>query len=275
MHIDAGGFDYEGKGDFSKSIFDLTSSVKIRAIDFLYDKQGYFISKTLSANLVTKINTNSLEFLFEKNDLFINQLPIGFKGRFAFLKNGYAMDFNLATKETELKNFITAFPPAVLSWLERTDVQGSINFKAYLSGNYIAETNTMPSFGLNMAIRNGYIANNKTPTPLKNLFFNLDTKIPGFNMDSLYVNVDSIYANIGNDYLGAVCLLRGLNKPEVHAKINGEMDLEKWQKAIGLPGLESKGHLSFHGKADGIFIRVKILKVLEQIPSFDLFLHFK
>lgn len=276
MHIDAGGFDYEGRGDFSKSIFDLTSKVKIRAIDFLYDKQGYFISKTLSANLVTKINTNSLEFLFEKNDLFINQLPIGFKGRFAFLKNGYAMDFNLVSKETELKNFISAFPPALIQWMEKTDVKGSIDFKASLSGNYIAETNTMPSFSLNMAIRNGYISNNKTPTPVKNFFLNLDTRIPGFNMDSLYVNVDSIYANVGNDYLSAVCLLRGLNKPEVHAKINGELDLEKWQKAIGLPGLEAKGHLSFHGKADGKYSKGQNPKnfrpdtIITSIPVFQL-----
>ena len=281
MHIDAGGFDYEGKGDLSKSIFDLTSKIKIRAIDFLYDKQGYFISKTISANLVTKINTNSLEFLFEKNNLFINQLPIDFKGRFAFLKNGYAMDFKVLSKETELKNFISAFPPAFLTWMEKTDVKGTVDFKASLSGNYFAGTNTMPSFDMNLAIRNGYISNNKTPTPVKNLFLNLETKIPGFNLDSFYVNVDSIYANVGADYLSAICLIRGLIKPEIHAKLNGELDLEKWQKALGLPGLEAKGHLSFHGKADGNFIQTQNTKklrpdtIITSIPIFQLTASFR
>ncbi len=276
MHIDAGGFDYEGKGDLSKSIFDLTSKVKIRAIDFVYDKQGYFISKTLSANLVTKINTNSLEFLFEKNNLFINQLPIDFKGRFAFLKNGYAMDFKVLSKETDLKNFISAFPPAFLTWMEKTEVKGTVDFKASLSGNYYAATNIMPSFDMKLAIRNGYIANSKTPTPVKNLFLNFETKIPGFNLDSFYVNVDSIYANVGSDYLSAICLIRGINKPEIHAKLNGELDLEKWQTALGLPGLESKGHLSFHGKADGNFIQSQNPKkihpdtIITSIPIFQL-----
>jgi AsmA protein len=276
MHIDAGGFEYEGKGDLSKSIFDLTSKVKIRAIDFLYDKQGYFISKTISANLVTKINTNSLEFLFEKNNLFINQLPIDFKGRFAFLKNGYAMDFKLLSKETEMKNFISAFPPAFLTWMEKTDVKGSVNFNATLSGNYIAGTKTMPSFDMNLAIRNGYISNKKTPTPVKNLFLNFETKFPGFNLDSFYVNVDSIYANVGSDYISAICLIRGLNKPEIHAKLNGELDLEKWQKALGIPGLETKGHLSFHGKADGRFIQAQNPQklrpdtIITSIPEFQL-----
>ncbi len=276
MHVDAGGFDYEGKGDFSKSIFDLESKLKVSAIDFNYDKQNYFVSKTVSAQLVTKINTNSLEFLFEKNDLFINKLPLDFKGRFAFLKNGYDMDFKVNSNETSLHNFITAFPPEFLKWLEHTDIKGAVNFKAALSGQYIAETGTMPGFSMNLGIRDGYIANNKTPEPLKNLFLNFETRLPGFNMDSLYVNVDSIYGNVGKDYFSAICLLKGLNKPELHAKLNGEMDLEKWQTAVGIPGLEFKGLVSVHGKADGFFIRSQNPKklrpdtIISSIPVFSL-----
>ncbi len=276
MHVDAGGFDYEGKGDFSKSIFDLTSKLKVSAIDFNYDKQNYFVSKTVSAKLVTKINTNSLEFLFEKNDLFINQLPLDFKGRFAFLKNGYDLDFKVNSNETALRNLITAFPPEFLKWMEKTEIKGSVNFKAALTGQYIAETKTMPGFSMSLNIRDGYIANNKTPEPLKNLFLNFETRVPGFNMDSLYVNVDSIYGNVGKDYLSAICLLKGLNKPEVHAKLNGEMDLEKWQSAVAIPGLAFKGHISVHGKADGFFIREQNPKrirpdtIITSIPVFNL-----
>lgn len=276
MHVDAGGFDYEGKGDFSKSIFELESKLKVSAIDFNYDKQNYFVSKTVSAKLVTKINTNSLEFLFEKNDLFINKLPLDFKGRFAFLKNGYDMDFKVNSNETSLHNFITAFPPEILQWMEHTDIKGAVNFKAALSGQYIAETGTMPGFSMNLGIRDGYIANNKTPEPLKNLFLNFETRLPGFNMDSLYVNVDSIYGNVGKDYFSAICLIKGLNKPEIHAKLNGEMDLEKWQLAVGIPGLEFKGHVSIHGKADGLFVRGQNPKklrpdtIITSVPVFQM-----
>lgn len=281
MHIDAGGFDYEGKGDLSQSIFDLTSKVKIRAIDFVYDKQGYFISKTIAANLVTKINTNSLEFLFEKNNLFINQLPIDFKGRFAFLKNGYALDFKILSKETELKNFISAFPPAFLTWMKKTDLKGTVDFNASMSGNYFASTNTMPSFSMNFAIRDGFISNNKTPSPVKNLFLNLETKIPNFNLDSFYVKIDSLHANVASDFISAKCMIRGLNKPEIHTSLNAELDLEKWQKALGIPGLESKGHLTVHGNADGNFIhsqnplKLRPDTIITSIPIFKVDASFK
>jgi AsmA protein len=42
--------------------------------------------------LVTKINTKSLAFIFQKNDLMINDLPVQFTGKFAFIKDGYDMD---------------------------------------------------------------------------------------------------------------------------------------------------------------------------------------
>ncbi len=276
MYIAAGGFEYVGNGDFSKSIFDLTSAIKVKAIDFAYNNQKYFVSKTISADLVTQINTESLAFQFQKNNLYINQLPFDFTGRFAFLKDGYDMDFKVNSNATELKNLFTAFPPEYLQWLDKTEVLGTVNFKAALSGQYIAATGKMPDFGMSMEIRKGSISNAKTPLPLSNLFLNFETRLPGFNTDSLYVNVDSIYATVGKDYISAICLLRGLSTPEIHAKINGELDLEKWQKAIGLPGLQAKGQFSIHGMADGIFIRSQDPKkirpdtIISSIPSFDL-----
>ena len=110
MLIDAKGFNYSGKGDLSKAIFDLHTKLEVDSMDFAYGGQPYLLSKKVSAELVTKINTNSLAFIFEKNDLMINQLPVDFKGRFEFLSNGYNMDFKLKSKTTDLRNIITALP---------------------------------------------------------------------------------------------------------------------------------------------------------------------
>jgi len=109
--INAKDFDYEGNGDLSKAIFDLNSHIAIGSMDLYYDRQAYLISKKINADLVTKINTNSLALLFEKNDLTINQLPVAFTGRFEFLKNGYDMDFKLKSTDSDLHDIFTAMPP--------------------------------------------------------------------------------------------------------------------------------------------------------------------
>ena len=86
--ITAQKLNYSGSGDLSKAIFDLSSHIDVNVFDLDYNFGHYINSKKLKADLITKINTNSLAFEFTKNDLLINTLPVDFIGRFEFLENG-------------------------------------------------------------------------------------------------------------------------------------------------------------------------------------------
>jgi len=267
MLIDARNINYTGQGDLSKDIFDLQTHAEIGSMDFTYNKQSYFLSKRVNADLVTRINTNSLELLFQKNDLKINQLPVQFIGRFSFLKNGYDMDFQIQSKATELQNIFTALPAEYNAWLQKTEVSGTADIGAELSGQYIAATNTMPSFTMNMGIRSGFIGHEKTPSPVKNLFLNLEAKLPGCNPDSLYLNIDSIFFNIDKDYFSSVIRVKGIKQPEIYARINSEIDLEKWDKAFGVEPFDVKGRYSLHLLADGKYATAIVKKGLRGIDT--------
>ena len=276
MLIDARGFNYVGKGDFSNAVFDLTTHAEIDSADFSYNHQSYFVSKKLNADLITKINTHSLTLLFEKNDLMINQLPVDFKGSFNFLKNGYGMDFKINSNATELKNVITALPAQYVQWLAKTEMRGTADISAALSGRYIAETNTMPDFKMSMGIRSGYISYEKAPSPVSNLFLNFETKLPGLNPDSVYINIDSVFFNIDKDYFSSVIRIKGMKEPDIHTAINTEIDLEKWDRAFGVQPFDVKGKYSLHLTADGKFARGQNPKnirpdtIITSIPSFNL-----
>ena len=110
MLIEAKGFNYKGKGNLLDVNFSLTTSASIENLNFTYDSNEYLKNKAVKADLITKINTNSLAFVFEKNDLIINKLPVEFKGYFNFLSNGYDMDFNLKTENSNLDDLFTALP---------------------------------------------------------------------------------------------------------------------------------------------------------------------
>jgi len=108
VHFDAIGFNYLGKGDLSKSLFDLHSKAKIEKLNIVYDNEPYLMNKKVDADLITQINVNSLSFFFQQNNLKINQLPVDFKGKFDFLKDGYNMDFVLKSDDSELYDVFTA-----------------------------------------------------------------------------------------------------------------------------------------------------------------------
>lgn len=251
MLINAKGFNYSGKGDLSKDLFDLYTTAKIDSLDFYFDSVPYFLHKEVNASLITSINTNSLALLFQKNDLKINKLPVQFNGKFEFLDNGYDMDFNVTTKGAKLYDLFTAFPPEYQKWLEKTQVDGITDVVASLKGKFIAEKKLMPSFDINMKVRNGLIANQKVPSPVKNLFLNMEAKLPGLNPDSVFLKIDSLFFKIDKDYFSSIITLKGLKEPYIYANINSEIDLNKWQKAYGIKDFDVRGKYTLHLLADG------------------------
>ena len=275
MQINLRGFNYLGKGDLSKDIFDLTTHTEIASMDFYFGNQPYLLSKKVNADLVTKVNTSSLSFIFQKNDLQINQMPVSFTGSFGFLKDGYTMDFRLLSAKTGLQNIITALPAAYTTWLEHTDVKGSADMSLTLAGDYVAATHAAPSLGFSVAVRDGFIANEKAPAPVKNLFLNLRASIPGLNPDSLKFDVDTLGFNIEHDYFASVLHVKGVQAPEVYAKVNAAIDLEKWDRAVGIAPLDFKGRLTANLFAKGRFATKvqhtglrKVDTVIASIPVF-------
>lgn len=253
MLIDANGFNYVGNGDLDKAIFDLNTQADIEDFDFSYGGEQYLKNKKVNADLITKINTNSLAFVFEQNNLKINKLPVEFKGKFNFLSNGYFMDFNIKSQDSKLNDFFTALPPHYVTWLDKSNVKGSTDVLLTLKGNYIASKNQKPDLAFNMKIRDGYINYNNAPFPASNIFLNFDTKLPSLDTEQLRVNIDSVFFNVDKDYFKAIVKTVGLSKPKIAARIISKIDLAKMNKAFGLQNIDMRGILKLDIKANGVY----------------------
>lgn len=257
--IDAKGFNYLGKGDLDKSIFDLTTEAVIEDFNFTFSNQQYLKNKKVNADLITKVNTNSLSFIFQENNLKINKLPIDFIGKLDFLKSGYDLDFKVESTNSKLNDFFTALPPQYVTWLEKTKVKGNTDLLLTLKGKYSASTNEKPDLAFNMKIRDGEINHKDTPIPATNIFLNFDTKLPSLDTEKLKVNIDSIYFNVGNDYVKAILKSEGLSTPKISAIIKSKIDLGSLDKALGLNNMELKGILKVDINSKGIYDKVKHL----------------
>lgn len=275
MMVNAKGLNYSGKGDLSKAIFDLKSQADIDTLDLYYNGAPYLLHKKINARLLTKINTGSLDLMFDENDLQINSLPIHFVGRFSFLKDGYDINFKTKAKETDLHNIFSALPPELASRMEKTNIKGYAEIDASLIGKYLAASKTMPTLSFNMKIREGRISNPKAPEPISNLYLNLQTKLPGLDPDSLFINMDSLYFNLGKDYVSAVVKLNGLKEPDLYVKARAAIDLEKWAKVFDIDQLRGQytADLNANGKYTKKVVRSGIRQVdtvIATIPVFNL-----
>jgi AsmA protein len=277
MLIKVGDMNYTGKGDLSNAVFDLFTQTSMDDVDFVYANQPYFLHKKLQANLVTKINTNSLALLFQENDLKINDLPEQFTGKFEFLKNGYNMDFRMASKNANLHDVFTALPPDIVSWVEKSRVKGSVQLDASLAGGFSVAEHKMPDLDFSIKVNNGSIAASSMVPPVENLLLVAQARLPKLNADSLLVHIDTLHGNMGNDYFNGSGLLKGIASPFIKTQIAAAADLEKWSRALGLDSRFSlKGKYTLDFSANGMYARGQNPQrfrkdtVITSIPSFKL-----
>ncbi|MDY0987809.1 AsmA-like C-terminal region-containing protein [Flavobacterium sp. CFBP9031] len=253
VHFDAYGFNYLGKGDLNKAVFDLYSKAKIEKLNIVYEDEPYLMNKKIDADLITKVNINSLSFFFQQNNLKINQLLVDFKGKFDILKDGYNMDFVIKSDNSNLYDVFTAFPPKYITWLSKTELKGNTNLLLTLKGKYIASENIAPDLNLDVKINDGFVNYNKSSFPVSNLNLDIKTKVPSLNPDLVIVDAKNLSLNINQDYLKSTFLVKGVNTPEINADFKAKIDLEKLTKALGIPDIELKGALAGDVKANGVF----------------------
>ena len=251
INIDAKGFNYVGKGNLDQSIFDLYTEAKIDSLDFTFDGETYLKNKKVDADLITRINTNSLAFVFEQNNLKINKLPISFIGKMNFLKDGYDINLKIESNDSRLNDVFTAMPPKYVTWLEKTKVKGRTDLLLTFKGNYNASLNRKPDLAFAMNIREGSIAYSDSPYETSNISLKFKTKLPSLDTEKLIVDLDTLHFNIGEDYLSAKINSKGLSNISLSADLKSKLDLAKLSKSIGFDGLDFKGNLTASIKSKG------------------------
>ncbi len=281
MKVVAKNLNYLGKGDLTQDIFDLSSKMSVESFDFTFNNAHYISSKKLKADLITKVNTTSLAFVFEKNDISLNNLPIDFKGKFEFVKDGYNIDFNINTVNADLYDVLAAIPPLYAPWFAKMDAKGKTDVNFSLKGKYVASQNIKPTVLFGIKIRDGYLDHEKAASPLTNLYLDFNTRLPQLNMDSLHVDMDSLSFVVDKSYLKSDLHIIGLDTPYIKAHLKAELDLAKLQSAVGIKGLEMKGNYTMDGDAAGKYFKKVITyttgnvrkekhqdTVLASVPSF-------
>jgi AsmA protein len=127
-----------------------------------------------------------------------------------------------------------------------------------------------------MKVRDGFVAYDKAPVPLSNLYLDFNSRLPALNTDSLSLNIDSIFFNVEKDYLGAVLKIKGYQAPKILARMKGELDLEKLDRAMGFADCDMKGKMLISLNANGRYATGQNLRqfrneiVITSIPSFNI-----
>lgn len=258
--VDAYGFNYVGKGDLSEDVFDLRTDAAIDSIDFYYDRVPYLKKKFLSADLITRINTNSLSFILQKNELRINKLPLEFTGLFTILKDGYKINIDAASKNTSVRDLLSVLPPQYASWAEETKIEGDADFIFTFKGRYNAAKKQQPDLSLALAITDGSVAYKQAKVALTGFNMDLSAVLPALDPEKLKVDLKALNFKLGDkDYFNAAFTSEGLTEMKLKALVKGSLDLKALDDAMGFEAFDLRGSLKTDISAAGTFSADKML----------------
>ena len=276
----ASDFDYIGQGNMSDDVFDLLSKASIHSFDLNFDGVHYVKEKPILAKLQTKVDTKSLTFVFEKNDLRIKGLPVDFKGHFGFIENGYDMLFDIKTENATLEQLLSVIPPEYQYWLDDTKFAGDVNGKFLLKGKYVIVDTLSPNVDLSLKLKNGFIQNKQVSKPLENVELDFAYSMPKLDIEKGKVSINKLAFDLDNKHTDINAEVEGLTVINAKGKINSIVNLDLFQKAIGIEGFAMRGELALDGAFDGtyskgIIERRTLRKVyrdstITSIPQFDL-----
>ena len=284
VRVVANGLNYSGKSIATGDIFNLTSDVKIDALDVTYDHRKYIDSKPVTAILNTKINTRNLSVNLEKNDLKIKDIPLQFNGKFNFEKNGYQVSLTfLSIMEKEFLSARFKIRQGETMWIfakvnasvnlekwakaldaKTADVKGLYELNLSAEGSYITgpvakgirnEVDTVilsiPKFDLKTKLTGGYLKYSALPQALSNINFSLNASCPDNDYKNINVQLENLQATFLKNQVKGFFRMKSLKDIPIEADLTGSLNLAELKQVVPLDSITLAGILSMDVKVKG------------------------
>jgi len=290
VRIEAHGLNYAGNSKITSDFLNLTSDVRIDALDLVYAHTKYLDSKPVTAKLSTKVNTRNLSVNFEKNDLKIKDIPLKFNGNFNFEKDGYQVSLNfLSIMEKEFLSARFKVRQSKNTWIfakvnasidlakwskaldvKMAEVRGMYDLNLNAEGYYITgpvkkgirnETDTVilsiPKFNLMTKLTGGYLKYRNLPQALSKINFSLDASCPDNNYNNIVIQLEGLQADFLKNQITGFFRLTSIRDRTVDAHLSAGCNLAELKQVLPMDSIDFSGMLDFDVNVKGNYLPEK------------------
>jgi hypothetical protein len=249
MYAELKHFDHTGSGDITADIYDLKTYTKSTNVLVEYDGTTYLSGQTITADAAMNIDLGKSIYKFLDNEFAINDFKLGLDGSIEMPTDDIKMNITYKAKETNFKNLLSLIPAVYNKDFDKVKTDGSIGFDGYVKGVY--NETTLPGFGLNMFIKNGFFQYPDLPDAVKNI--NMDLRVDDKDgiIDHMIVDLKTLHMEMGANPIDARVLMNGMNPYDIDANILAKIKLEDVSKFYPIEGTTLKGLFGLDVKAKG------------------------
>lgn len=232
--------NHSGSGDFSESIFDLTTQTDIAAITATMEGMTYLRKAKADLDAMINMNVADMIFTLKDNVLNLNALTIKAEGMVDMNDEEYVMDLTFSSPQNSFKNLWSIIPSAYTADYAAAKIDGSMTLNGLVKGVYNGAKGLYPAFKIDTKIDNGSVKYPDLPMALASIFTNISVNSPSSDFNDMVVRIPQFEFKLGdNPIAGNFNLRTPISDPKLKTEVRGTIDLADIQKAIPMEGIDN------------------------------------
>ena len=242
-YLEIEGLETEGDGDFTASIFDLDTYSTIEALTLKQGGVTYMNKVKTVADAMVNVDLDNSRYTFLENKITLNALDLIFGGSIDLEDNDDILfDLNYQAPVNDFRQLWSLIPAAYTQGYEQIKTKGNFTLEGTVKGPFNSEKEIYPSFTLKSNISGGSVQYPGRPVGIKGIDAQVMVNSPSSDLNRLEVNIPRFDFDLGGDpFRGRFKLTTPISDPNIDAKVNGKLDLNKWSQAIPLEGVRDLG----------------------------------
>ena len=234
--------NHSGSGDFTSDIFKLITTTKADEVTYLYE--GIPFLNKVGTDVIADINIDNTkgEYSFAGLEVLINNLKITGNGVIKSLADGYDIDINFKSTETDFKDLLSLIPAVYEKEFEKVSAKGKTDFEGFVKGVY--NESSMPGYQVKMEVNDGSFKYSDLPMGIEKIHFNAQVDNPDGITDNTVVDITNGHFQIDNDPFDIRLLVKKpMSAMYVDGAVKGKLNLSqvgnyvKLEKGTSIAGL--------------------------------------
>ncbi|MCS6990463.1 MAG: hypothetical protein NZL95_01205 [Chitinophagales bacterium] len=233
-YIRLDGVSHSGRGDFTQSVFDLTTQSDVSGLTFRYDGVSYLNQVRLNAEATFRIHLDSSLYTLKKNEFVLNELPLSLDGWVALPEQDVVMDLRWALGRSDFRSLLSLVPGLYSKDFRHIKAEGKVAASGRVWGTYGVDR--MPAFEVSLKVENGQFQYPQLPQAVHNVHIDLNINNSNGQPDQTEIDLKQLHAELGSDVVDARLNVKTpVSDPNVNGMIKGMLNLGNLKNVIPLP----------------------------------------
>lgn len=217
---------HSGNGDFTSNEFTLSTTTHADEVTYTYGAIPFLYKVKTNIDADIKIDNINSVYSFNAVDLLLNELKIRGAGAIKTLENGYDIDINFKSPDTDFKKILSLIPIVYKNDFDGVNATGSANFKGKVKGIY--NESSTPGYHVAMEVKDGSFKYTNLPNAIKQINFKAVVDNPDGQTDNTVIDISNGHLQIDKEPFNFRLLIKKpMSAMYVDAAAKGVLDLSQ------------------------------------------------